>query len=111
MKSISRELIGAFAVPIILSILKHGDTYGYEIMQEVKRLTDNKIKWREASIYPVLKMMETRGMVKSYWKVESNERPRKYYTILADGQKQLEHARVEVDMVNSLLGRLLNPTT
>ena len=111
MKSISRELIGAYAVPIILAILRHGDTYGYEIMQEVKRLTNNRIKWREASIYPVLKMMESRGMIKSYWKVQNSERPRKYYTILADGKKQLEHTREEVDMVYSLFGRLLNPTT
>jgi len=111
MKSISRELIGAFAVPIILSILRKKDTYGYEIMQEVKKLTNNKIKWREASIYPVLKLLEQRGMVKSYWRVQGNERPRKYYTILEDGQKQLEHAREEVDMVNSLLARLMSTTT
>jgi PadR family transcriptional regulator, regulatory protein PadR len=50
-------------------------------------------------------------MIKSYWKVLSNERPRKYYTILADGKKQLEHTREEVDMVYSLFGRLLSPTT
>ena len=89
MKSISKELVGASAIPIILSILKSGDSYGYEIVQKVKELTKGEIKWKEASIYPVLKKLENSGMIKSYWKVQKNERPRRYYTILADGKKTI----------------------
>jgi len=55
MKSISKELIGASATPLILSILKSGDSYGYEIVQMVKEQTGGKVGWKEASIYPVLK--------------------------------------------------------
>ena len=55
MKSISKELVGASATPIILSVLRNGDSYGYEIVQRVKELTNGEIKWQEASIYPVLK--------------------------------------------------------
>lgn len=90
MKSISKELIGAAAIPIILSVLKNRDSYGYEIVQHVKEITNGGINWKEASIYPVLKKLENNGMVKSYWKMQENQRPRKYYTILADGKKQLE---------------------
>jgi len=54
MKSISKELIGASATPIILSVLYNGDNYGYEIVQKVKELSGGEIKWKEASIYPVL---------------------------------------------------------
>ncbi len=107
----SKELIGAFAMPIILTVLRNGDSYGYEIVQKVKELTNDEIKWKEASIYPVLKKMENGGMIKSYWKVQSNERPRRYYTILADGKKQLEYNKAEWEMVYSLLGQLWNPDT
>ena len=78
-------------------------------MQEVKRMTNDKIKWREASIYPVLKMMSETGMIKYYWKVIENRRPRKYYTIMEEGQKQLDYAKDEVDIVYSLFNRLMNP--
>lgn len=107
MKSISKELIGAASIPLILAILKKGDSYGYEIVQEVKELTDKKINWKEASIYPVLKKMENNGMIKSYWKVQENQRPRKYYTILADGKKQLEKNVDEWQMIHSVLERLV----
>lgn len=106
MKSISKELLGASAVPIILSVLKSHDSYGYEIVQKVKEITNNEISWKEASIYPVLKKLESNGMIKSYWKMQENERPRKYYTILAEGQKQLEKNVQEWELVYSLFGEL-----
>ncbi|MDP2114362.1 MAG: PadR family transcriptional regulator [Bacteroidota bacterium] len=108
MKSISKELVGASATPIILSVLKNGDSYGYEIVQRVKELTNGEIKWQEASIYPVLKKLEGAGMIKSYWKVQEGERPRKYYTILADGKEQLEQNMHEWQLVHSIFGRLWN---
>jgi PadR family transcriptional regulator, regulatory protein PadR len=111
MKSISKELIGASAGPIILSILKNGDNYGYDIVLKVRELTNDQIKWKEASIYPVLKKLESKGLIKSYWKVQENERPRKYYTILAEGQKQFEYNMQEWEMVYSLFGKLWTLST
>jgi PadR family transcriptional regulator PadR len=95
MKSISKELVGAAAIPIILSMLKNNDSYGYAIVQKVKEISSGQIKWTEASIYPVLKKMENEGMVKSYWRVEQNERPRKYYSIQENGVQQLALNREE----------------
>ena len=44
-------------------------------------------------------------MIKSYWKMQENERPRKYYTILADGKKQLEKNVHEWELIYSFFGR------
>ena len=108
MKSISKELMGAFAIPIILSVLQGGDSYGYEIVQRVKKLTDGGITWKEASIYPVLKKLENNGMIKSYWKMQAGERPRRYYTLLADGKKQLEQNIQEWDLIQTVFSTLWN---
>lgn len=107
-KSISKEIIGAFAVPIILSVLQQGDSYGYEIVQRIKEYSNEEITWKEASIYPVLKKLETNGLIKSYWKLVENERPRKYYTILSDGVKQLEYNMHEWNTIQSLFEKLKN---
>lgn len=109
MKSISKELIGASATPLILSILRCRDSYGYEIVQMVKEQTGGKVRWKEASIYPVLKKLENSGMIKSYWKVNEGERPRKYYTLLADGKKQLEQNKQEWELINGVFQNLWNP--
>ena len=109
MGKVSKELIGASAAKIILSVLAQGDNYGYEILQKVKELSNGRIKWNEGSIYPVLKKMEAQGLIKSYWKVEENERPRKYYNLLEAGEKELQNEKEEWNLVHSMLTRLWNP--
>lgn len=111
MAKVSKELIGASAAKIILSVLAQGDNYGYEILQKVKELSDGQVKWNEGSIYPVLKKMEAQGMIKSYWKMEENERPRKYYNLLEAGQTELQSKKDEWNMIHSMLTRLWNPLT
>ena len=36
---IEKELVGASTEPLILSLLSKGESYGYELIQEVKRLS------------------------------------------------------------------------
>lgn len=107
MKSISKELVGAASVLIILSVLSRGDSYGYEIVQKVKEFTGGAIKWKVSSIYPVLKKLENNGMIKSYWKVVEGQRPRKYYILLKDGREKLQTNIQEWNLVNSVFGSLL----
>lgn len=111
MGKVSKELVGASAAKIILSVLAQGDNYGYEILQKVKELSNGQIKWNEGSIYPVLKKMETQGMIKSYWKMEENERPRKYYNLLEAGKAELQTKKDEWNMVHNMLTRLWTPQT
>jgi PadR family transcriptional regulator, regulatory protein PadR len=106
MKRISKELMGASSIPIILSILEHGDSYGYEIMQKVRTLSKGTIEWKEGSIYPVLKKLENTGLIESYWNVEGVQRPRKYYAIKKDGKKQLQREIEEWTCINNLFGVL-----
>ncbi len=109
MGKVSKELVGASAAKIILSVLFQGDNYGYEILQKVKELSGGRIKWNEGSIYPVLKKMEALGIIKSYWRMEENERPRKYYTLLEKGKSELENEKEEWNMVHAMLTRLWSP--
>jgi DNA-binding PadR family transcriptional regulator len=111
MGKVSKELVGASANKIILSVLVHGDNYGYDILQKVKELSGGRIKWNEGSIYPVLKKRETQGMIKSYWRMEGNERPRKYYSLLEPGKAELESKKEEWNLVNTILNKLWSPLT
>ena len=50
--------------------------------------------------------MEINGMIKSYWKMQDDVNPRKYYTILEAGKTQLEHSKAELEMIYSLFREL-----
>jgi len=109
MNKISKELMGASAVPLVLALLKKSDTYGYEIMQVLKERSSGKINWKEGSLYPVLSKMEKRKLIKSYWNVKDYDRPRKYYSILQKGQKELELLLEERKLISDILSDILNP--
>ncbi|MBN1769169.1 MAG: helix-turn-helix transcriptional regulator [Prolixibacteraceae bacterium] len=111
MSKISKELVGASAVPIILSILDKKESYGYEIMQRVKELSDDRIEWKEGSLYPVLHKLEKNGLIKSLWKMADNGRHRKYYAINKKGRKALREEIENWSLVENMLKSLWKDLT
>jgi PadR family transcriptional regulator PadR len=100
---LAKELIAASTEPLILSLLSKGDNYGYELIQEVKRLSGNKIEWTDGMLYPVLHRMEDHGWIKSRWVEIENGRKRKYYSIKTDGQHALKEKREQWIVISSVL--------
>ena len=79
---LSKDLIGASAAPLVLSILAQGESYGYAIIERVKSLSGGKVEWTDGMLYPVLHRLEAQKLVTSRWR-ESAEtgRKRKYYAL------------------------------
>lgn len=63
--------------------------YGYNL---VKRLQDNGIPMEANTLYPLMRRLETQGLLKSEWET-SEAKPRKYYSITQDGIAVLEKAK------------------
>jgi DNA-binding PadR family transcriptional regulator len=103
---IEKELVAASTEPLILSLLSKGESYGYELIQEVKALSGEKIQWTDGMLYPVLHRMEDAGWIKSRWVEMENGRKRKYYSIQKGGQKVLKEKRAQWTLISSVLGGL-----
>ena len=101
-----KELVAATSKPLILSILTEGDSYGYEIIQRVRGLTENELNWTDSMLYPVLHRLEKKGWVSSYWQASPTGRKRKYYSISADGLAALEEKKRQWRVANSALTSL-----
>lgn len=90
---LSKELVAASTVPLVLSILAEGESYGYALIQRVHHLSDGQITWTEGMLYPVLHWMESEGLVESEWKEAETGRRRKYYRLCKEGRKALKVQR------------------
>ena len=86
---ISRELKAASSRPMILSILSKGDSYGYQILQDILELSGGEWEWSEAMLYPVLHRLNSEGLIQSRWEVQENGRKRKYYALTIPGKEAL----------------------
>jgi PadR family transcriptional regulator, regulatory protein PadR len=108
---LKKDLVAACAQPIVLAILVRGESYGYAILAEVRRASREELAWSDGMLYPVLRRMEQRGLVRSRW-VESDEgRRRRYYRITPAGRRSLGEEQEQWNLVNRTLEALWTPRT
>lgn len=103
---LSKELVGASARPILLSILSRGESYGYAIMQRVQDLSDGDVVWKDGTLYPVLHRLEDEALITSTWRSAETGRRRKYYRLTLKGQEALETEKRQWLRVDAILAQL-----
>lgn len=103
---LSKELVAASTVPLVLSVLTGGETYGYALIQRVRELSSGKIEWTEGMLYPVLHWMEKEDLIESEWREADTGRKRKYYRLRKEGRKALHQEREQWLTVHETLTKL-----
>ncbi len=102
----SRLLWGTVEM-LILEVVSHGPTYGYEITQTVAQQSRGYFELKEGSLYPALHRLEQQQLLQSFWQ-EVDGRRRKYYRLSSAGQSALAEKRTAwkafAGGVNGVLG-------
>lgn len=60
----------------------HQGQYGYSLLQD---LTAKGVAIEAGTLYPLLRRLESQGLLKSEWDTQES-RPRKYYVLSQDGE-------------------------
>jgi PadR family transcriptional regulator PadR len=103
---LSKELVAASTVPMILSVVAKEEEYGYALIQRVREISGGKIEWTEGMLYPVLHWMEEQGLIESEWRESESGRKRKYYFLSRSGRKALETEKQQWMTVHETLMEL-----
>ncbi|HEY5901416.1 MAG TPA: helix-turn-helix transcriptional regulator [Anaerolineales bacterium] len=90
---------------IVLAVLSQlgSEQYGYSLL---KLLADRGLDVDQGTLYPLLRRLETQGLLQSVWKLEE-ARPRRYYVISAEGRKALPRLKKEWEGIVGILDRML----
>ena len=75
----------------VLSLLRKGDRYGYEISEYLSQ----RIDIADGTVYPLLRKLKADGLVTTYLQEESGGPPRKYYSLTSLGREAYEKERAE----------------
>jgi PadR family transcriptional regulator, regulatory protein PadR len=80
---------------MILRVLQQGSANGYEIAKAIEQRSEDLLQVEHGSLYPALRRLEARGLIKPEWRVSPTKRRARYYTLTKVGKKQvlLEHSR------------------
>ena len=102
LQNISLELRRGVIVLAVLSQLGEAQ-YGYNLL---KLLSQNGLELDQGTLYPLLRRLESQGLLQSFWKLEDS-RQRKYYIISAVGLKMLPSLIDEWSKIVSMMENLL----
>ncbi|MBO1003001.1 PadR family transcriptional regulator [Pseudogracilibacillus auburnensis] len=102
-----RELLKGSTSLIVLQLLFEEDMYGYQIVKEMEKRSENTLKIKEGTLYPALHKLEEQGCISSYWVEQAKGPARKYYQITTDGQKILDAKTKEWNVFTKVINRLL----
>ncbi|MFD2160789.1 PadR family transcriptional regulator [Paradesertivirga mongoliensis] len=94
--------------PLVLIILRRQESYGYQIIQELREKSGGQMAVAEGTLYPVLKKMEAKKWVEGVWKKADSGRERRYYKLTSNGTQELEQQYSQLNFVSQLIHKLWN---
>lgn len=103
---LSKELVAASTVPLVLSVLTEGENYGYALIQRVRELSKGRVEWTEGMLYPVLHWMEKERLIESEWREADSGRKRKYYRLCKKGRTALRQEREQWMTIHETLSKI-----
>lgn len=104
--TLSKELVAASTIPLVLSLLEQGDGYGYALIKRIRELSGERIAWSDGMLYPVLRRLEAQGLITSFWDGAAGGRRRRFYRIEAAGRQELARQLEQWSLVSSVFDRL-----
>ena len=92
-QSIDRDLKKGSAELLVLSLVEAKQRHGYEIGKLIETRSGGAVRFRVASLYPLLYRLEDRGYIQGRWVEKAGQRRKRYYRITAAGRRILGERR------------------
>ena len=77
-------------VLLILKLLESQDMYGYQMIETLKKRSNNTFHLKAGSLYPLLHGLEEKGYVTAYEQTAAAGKPRRYYHLTDQGHGVLQ---------------------
>jgi PadR family transcriptional regulator, regulatory protein PadR len=90
---LDRELKKGSAELLILSLVEPRARHGYEISKLIEQRSGGRLRFKVASLYPLLYRLEERGWIAGRWVEKPGQRRRRFYRLTADGRRVLAAQR------------------
>jgi transcriptional regulator len=86
-------LQGTLALLVLRTIAAQPRLHGYAITSRIQQASANLLRVEEGSLYPALHRMEQEGWLRSEWGTTEKNREARFYSLTAEGRRQLARER------------------
>ena len=102
---IRAQLLKGTKTLLVLTVLRDGELYGYEIALRIKERSGGAFVPSEGSLYPALHALEADGALEASWRESDRGPRRRYYKITRSGLGMLEEHAQEWAAFSLSMGR------
>lgn len=94
---------GILSLAVLSQLSK--EQYGYSLL---KALSDQGMEIDQSTLYPLLRRLESQGLLQSDWRIVDEARPRRYYVISAKGKAVLTTLKREWSAMTKTMTQMLS---
>jgi PadR family transcriptional regulator PadR len=94
-KKFRKELHSGTVALVLLGVIERASEpmYGYQIAKDVGAGTDGVLMMKQGALYPVLRSLESNGLLESRVEPSVSGPPRRYYSITNEGRETMAQWR------------------
>jgi len=89
----------------LLNVLRRGESYGYEIVQELKRIEELAVS--ESTVYPILSRLRNEGLLKVRDVPSPAGPPRRYFSLTVAGKLRVAEMNTYWELLGQAMGKLI----
>ena len=103
------DLLRGNTESLLLSLIEAlNGAYGYKLIKEIDNRSQGLFEFKEGTVYPALRKLESDGLIKGVWEAHSNGRRRRFYTITEKGKETLKNKIARWQEFTSAMNLILN---
>ena len=92
---------------LVLALLRSEEMYGYQIIEELEKRSEEVFKLKEGTLYPILHTLEKERLVTARETESPSGRQRRYYRITAAGKAQLAEEKKQWEVFSTSVERVI----
>lgn len=104
--AVDKSLLTGSMTMLVLKLLSEKDMYGYEMIDTLRKKSQNVFELKAGTLYPLLHGLEEKGMLTVY-EQEFLGKTRKYYSITKEGKKLLKSKTEEWNEYSGAIANVL----
>ena len=104
--AVDKVLMSGSLTMLLLRLLEEKDMYGYEMIETLRKKSNNVFELKAGSLYPLLHSLEEKNYVSSY-EDDSTGKTRKYYRLSGEGKRFLKEKKEEWEVYSTAVSSVL----
>ena len=93
---------------LVLRALQLEPMHGWGITERIEQWSESVLQLGQGTLYPALYRLERQGFIRSEWRVTSNNRRARYYSLTAKGRRQLTEEIASWHRMSRAIGLVLD---